>query len=92
MRDPRVRLIFVALILAFPAMIIATSGQPLDRTLVATLVAVESILVIGLGLAARTRGELRPSEVIATLPIIANAPRVMAGRATSSRWVSERTR
>jgi hypothetical protein len=58
MRDPRVRVAFVALILAFPILMVVTAGRPLDTPTLMTLVLVENILIVGLFTVAKTRSAL----------------------------------
>jgi hypothetical protein len=64
MRDHRVRLAFVALILAFPILMVVTAGRPLDIPALTTLLVVENVLIVGLLTVAKTRsGLLAPTSL-----------------------------
>ncbi len=69
MRDRRVRLAFLGLILAFPLLMTLTGGRALDRETAKAIFAVEAVLTVGLLFAARSRRELLEAPMVPENPI-----------------------
>jgi hypothetical protein len=69
MRDRRVRLAFVILILGFPPLMLRMAGTAFDRDSARVLLGVESILACGLVVVARNRRDLLAGPATPTNPI-----------------------